>query len=38
MNDYPQRDGRMAEVETGEVTTSELVQRHLTRSRVVKAF
>ena len=31
MNDYPQRDGRLAEVETGEVTTSELVQRHLTR-------
>jgi 8-hydroxy-5-deazaflavin:NADPH oxidoreductase len=38
MNYYPERDGRMAEVETGEVTTSNLVQRHLAGSRVVKAL
>jgi hypothetical protein len=38
MNYYPERDGRMAEVETGEVTTSTLVQRHLAGSRVVKAL
>jgi predicted dinucleotide-binding enzyme len=38
MNYYPERDGRMAEVETGEVTTSKLVQRHLAGSRVVKAL
>jgi predicted dinucleotide-binding enzyme len=38
MNYYPERDGRMAEVESGEVTTSELVQRHLAGARVVKGL
>jgi predicted dinucleotide-binding enzyme len=38
MNYYPQRDGRIAELDTGELTSSSLVQRHLTESRVVKAF
>lgn len=38
MNYYPQRDGRIAELEAGDLTSSELVQRHLADSRVVKAF
>jgi predicted dinucleotide-binding enzyme len=38
MNYYPERDGRMDEVETGESTTSELVQRHLVGARLVKAL
>jgi predicted dinucleotide-binding enzyme len=38
MNYYPERDGRMPEVETGQVTTSELVQRHLAGSHIVKAL
>ena len=38
MNYYPQRDGRIAELDTGELTSSALVQQHLTGSRVVKAF
>jgi len=38
MNYYPQRDGRIAGLDTGELTSSALVQRHLTSSRVVKAF
>jgi predicted dinucleotide-binding enzyme len=38
MNYYPQRDGRIAELDTGELTSSALVQRHLADSRVVKAF
>jgi predicted dinucleotide-binding enzyme len=38
MNYYPERDGRMAEVEVGDVTSSELLQRHLASSRVVKAL
>ncbi|WP_051574722.1 NADPH-dependent F420 reductase [Mycobacterium sp. URHB0044] len=38
MNYYPQRDDRIAELDAGEATSSELVQRHLSRSRVVKAF
>lgn len=38
MNYYPQRDGRIAELDTGELTSSALVQRHLNGSRVVKAF
>src|ERR1700710_3091881 len=37
-NYYPQRDGRIAELEDGSTTTSEIVQRHLASSRVVKAF
>jgi 8-hydroxy-5-deazaflavin:NADPH oxidoreductase len=38
MNYYPQRDGRMAVLDSNELTSSELVQRHLAGSRVVKAF
>jgi predicted dinucleotide-binding enzyme len=38
MNYYPQRDGRIAELDTGELTSSALVQLHLADSRVVKAF
>ncbi|WP_324604881.1 NADPH-dependent F420 reductase [Streptomyces xylophagus] len=38
MNYYPERDGRIAELDSGEQTSSALVQRHLADSRVVKAF
>ncbi|MGN9843242.1 NADPH-dependent F420 reductase [Nonomuraea sp. H19] len=38
MNYYPDRDGRIAELDTGELTSSALVQRHLADSHVVKAF
>ncbi|NGO06751.1 NADPH-dependent F420 reductase [Streptomyces sp. HC44] len=38
MNYYPERDGRLADLDTGGSTSCELVQRHLTGSRVVKAF
>lgn len=38
MNYYPERDGRMDEVEAGDLTTSELVQRHLAGARLVKAL
>ncbi|WP_188188398.1 NADPH-dependent F420 reductase [Nonomuraea sp. SYSU D8015] len=38
MNYYPDRDGRLAELDAGELTSSELVQRHLSDSVVVKAF
>ncbi|MBP2326008.1 putative dinucleotide-binding enzyme [Kibdelosporangium banguiense] len=38
MNYYPQRDGNIAELDSAELTSSELVQRHLADSRVVKAF
>ncbi|MEU3526873.1 NAD(P)-binding domain-containing protein [Streptomyces sp. NPDC038707] len=37
MNYYPERDGRIAALDTGELTSSTLVQRHLAGSRVVKA-
>ncbi|WUD84834.1 NAD(P)-binding domain-containing protein [Streptomyces sp. NBC_00503] len=37
-NYYPQRDGHLAELDTGELTSSALLQRHLKGSRVVKAF
>jgi 8-hydroxy-5-deazaflavin:NADPH oxidoreductase len=37
-NYYPQRDGNIAELDSGEVTSSELLQRHLDGSYVVKAF
>jgi predicted dinucleotide-binding enzyme len=37
-NYYPQRDGQIAELDSGNATNSELVQRHLERSFVVKAF
>lgn len=38
MNYYPQRDGNIAELDSNELTSSELVQRHLSESTVVKAF
>ncbi|MFE3827907.1 NADPH-dependent F420 reductase [Streptomyces sp. NPDC059092] len=38
MNYYPERDDRVAELDAAELTSSELVQRHLAGSRVVKAF
>ncbi|WP_351235758.1 NAD(P)-binding domain-containing protein [Streptomyces sp. NPDC002133] len=37
-NYYPERDGRFPELDAEETTTSELLQRHLPESRVVKAF
>ncbi|MHA7282041.1 NADPH-dependent F420 reductase [Arthrobacter sp. TMS2-4] len=37
-NYYPQRDGRIEDLEDESTTTSELVQRHLPRSSVVKVF
>ncbi|MBE4734935.1 MULTISPECIES: NADPH-dependent F420 reductase [Streptomyces] len=38
MNYYPERDGRLAELDDGGLTSSALVQRHLADSYVVKAF
>ena len=38
MNYYPQRDGRIPELDTDSTTTSELLQAHLPTSKVVKAF
>ncbi|MGC0417215.1 NADPH-dependent F420 reductase [Embleya sp. AB8] len=37
-NYYPERDGRLPELDAGELTSSALIQRHLAGSRVVKAF
>jgi predicted dinucleotide-binding enzyme len=37
-NYYPQRDGHIRELDDEEATTAELLQRHLPRSKVVKAF
>lgn len=37
-NYFPHRDGVFPELEAGSTTTSELLQRHLPTSRVVKAF
>ena len=37
-NYYPQRDGQIAELDNGSVTSSELLQRHLPESAVVKVF
>jgi 8-hydroxy-5-deazaflavin:NADPH oxidoreductase len=37
-NYYPQRDGQIAELDSGALTSSGLLQRHLPGSRVVKAF
>ncbi|MCD0442559.1 NAD(P)-binding domain-containing protein [Glycomyces sp. A-F 0318] len=37
-NYYPDRDGRIAELDDESTTTSELLQAHLPESRVVKAF
>jgi predicted dinucleotide-binding enzyme len=38
LNYYPQRDGVMPEVKTGAIATSEIVQRHLTGSQLVRAI
>jgi predicted dinucleotide-binding enzyme len=37
-NYYPPRDGQIAELDSGSVTSSELLQRHLPTASVVKAF
>jgi predicted dinucleotide-binding enzyme len=37
-NYYPQRDGHIPELDNESTTTAELLQRHLARSKVVKAF
>src|SRR3954470_9128609 len=37
-NYYPQRDGRIAELDDESTTTAELLQAHLPHSKVVKAF
>src|SRR5579864_8996542 len=37
-NYYPQRDGRIPELDNESTTTAELLQRHLPASKVVKAF
>lgn len=37
-NYYPQRDGQIAALDNKSATTSELLQRHLPASKVVKAF
>jgi 8-hydroxy-5-deazaflavin:NADPH oxidoreductase len=37
-NYYPQRDGQIPGLDSGALTSSELIQRHLARSSVVKAF
>jgi 8-hydroxy-5-deazaflavin:NADPH oxidoreductase len=37
-NYYPQRDGQIAELDSGSLTSSELIQRHLVGAQVVKAF
>jgi 8-hydroxy-5-deazaflavin:NADPH oxidoreductase len=37
-NYYPERDGRIPELDRKETTTSELLARHLPQSRIVKAF
>jgi predicted dinucleotide-binding enzyme len=38
MNYYPQRDGRIPELDAESTTTSELLQAHVPASKVVKAF
>lgn len=37
-NYYPERDGRIPELDVGTTTTSELLAHHLPQSRIVKAF
>jgi predicted dinucleotide-binding enzyme len=37
-NYYPQRDGQIPELDSGALTSSELIQRHLAGAAVVKAF
>jgi len=38
LNYYPQRDGQIADLDNEKTTTSEMVQAHLPKSKVVKAF
>ncbi|MFE7894723.1 NADPH-dependent F420 reductase [Streptomyces sp. NPDC057412] len=38
MNYYPERDGRIEELDSNALTTTGLVQRHLVGARLVKAF
>jgi predicted dinucleotide-binding enzyme len=38
LNYYPERDGHIAALDDEKTTTSEMVQRHLAASKVVKAF
>jgi predicted dinucleotide-binding enzyme len=38
MNYYPFRDGRLPVLDSAELTSSELVARHLAGAKVVKAF
>jgi hypothetical protein len=38
LNYYPQRDGHIADLDNEKTTTSEMVQRHLPASKIVKAF
>ena len=38
MNYYPIRDGQIPDIDSGKVTSSELVQQHLKNSKVVKAL
>ena len=37
-NYYPQRDGQIAELDSGSLTSSELIQRYLAGAQVVKGF
>lgn len=37
-NYYPERDGQIAELDSGSLTSSELIQRHLAAARLVKGF
>ena len=37
-NYYPQRDGQIPELDAATTTSSELLQKHLPQSKVVKAF
>src|SRR4051812_5909722 len=37
-NYYPDRDGRIAELDEGQATVSGLLQRHLPTAKIVKAF
>lgn len=37
-NYYPERDGRIAELDSGETTSSGLLQEHLSGAKIVKAF
>jgi predicted dinucleotide-binding enzyme len=37
-NYYPSRDGNIAALDNGEITSSELIQEHLSGAHVVKAF